>query len=31
VDQGLAGFLVGFDPEGRVLLAEALQLSLIDI
>ena len=25
VDQGLAGFLVGFDPEGRVLLAEALQ------
>ena len=25
VDQGLAGFLVGFDPEGRVLLAEPLQ------
>ena len=25
VDQGLTGFLVGFDPEGRVLLAEALQ------
>ena len=25
VDQRLAGFLVGFDPEGRVLLAEALQ------
>ena len=25
MDQGLAGFLVRFDPEGRVLLAEALQ------
>ena len=25
VDQRLAGFLVGFDPEGRVLLAEPLQ------
>ncbi len=25
VDQGLAGFLVAFDLEGRVLLAEALQ------
>src|ERR1700761_6505004 len=25
VDQGLPGFVVGFDPEGRVLLAEPLQ------
>src|SRR6201996_5623220 len=25
VDQGLARFLVGFDPEGRVLLAQALE------